>query len=140
MSSTNPILAFAVLTVVAGVLLTPLILLKIRRVTRNGVRSVFNTTGTLRGRAAGSMVPMYRFDVFLDGVLISGIFYKRYISADEIKSVAQTKSWMKSYIELKLKSGESLFFATNRNKKLLNQLTILSPTTKKKTEGGLEWR
>ncbi len=125
MSSIHPILALVVLAIVAGVLLAPIILLKIRSGARDREQSVFNTMGTLRERAAGSMVPAYRFDVFSDGLLISGIFYERYISAKEIESVTRTKSWMKLYIEIKLMSGEALYLATGRNKKLLDKLTKL---------------
>jgi len=129
MSSTDPILAVAVLLVVVGVLFAPLVFLKMRSRTRGGERPVFHVMGTLRERMIGSMIPTHRFDVFSDGLLVSSIFSERYISAKEIKTVTRTRFQMKSYIELKLKSGESLYLATTRNKKLLDQLVKLFSET-----------
>lgn len=122
MSSKDPILALVLLVIVAGALLLPVILLRLKSAIRNGKKSIFSTVGTLRGlKLAFSMVPTHRFDIFLDGLLISGLFRKQFISAKNIRSATQTKSWLKSYIKLELKSGKCFYIATT-NTKLLGYL------------------
>jgi len=126
MSSKDPILVLVLLVIVAAVLLSPFILLRLKNVIRNGEKPVFSTVGTLRGlRVAYSMIPTHRFDIFLDGLLISGLFHNQFISATNFRTVIQTKSWLKSYIELELKSGEYFYIATTMNAKLLGHLNKL---------------
>lgn len=123
MSNVELMLGLFVLLLVGSVLLAPFIILRSKNVTRLGERALFVTTGSVEGLSGRSMIPLYRFDVFLSGLHISGLFHSRFISVRDLSSIAEKRKLLGSFIELKLECGEIVTISSNNSEELIGQLT-----------------
>lgn len=107
------------LGIVGLTLLAPLFLLRIKGVSHHGKKAQFRVTGKLLTKGSGSIgLPTHSFNVFPDGLLLSGFFNERFIPLEEIQSVEEGETALSSCIEIKLRCGESLKLATANNHKL----------------------
>lgn len=111
-----------ILFVVGVLLLLPIFILRTKGNIRNGEKASFQIMGTVSLRGGGSMIPTHRFNIFSDGLLISSLFGDRFISKKEMASILKMHSVMRSFIEIKLESGDMLRLITSNNSLLYEHL------------------
>ena len=131
MNNIELVFSIIIVILITMVLLGPFIILRLKKYHRHDVKPIFSTTGTSKELFSGSMIPTLRFDLYSDGLCISGLLQNRFISKNEISSVKKVQKWLRTYIELNLDSGESIFIVTLENKKLLNNLNMIVENNRK---------